>query len=219
MRGPCRARGLIRRAIASTSARACASVTPGRIRPMTRRNRLPARAALEVVPERQPGLQAIGHARVGRQQQPEVRGMTPTTVVSSIVDEDLRPTIDGSPPKRRWNRSQPRRIVGGGARRAVLGAERASERGLGAEHLKEVGGDERRCGAAPDRPSPVSAIVPVAQIAANSAHVVLPSRRSPDRDRTAARAGSRLRSCRARRRRAGRRRDTAAARAASRGRR
>ena len=157
--------------------RAWATVTPGRIRPMTRRNRFPRGPLLEVVPERLPDLETIGHARIRRQQQPERPRHDADDRRRLVVDEDL-PSDDrriaAEAALEQLPAEQDRRR---GARRAVLGAERASERALGAEDLEEVGRSRTPSGAAPDRRRPDSATVPVAQMAPNSAQVVLPSRR------------------------------------------
>ena len=119
--------------------------------------------------------------------------MTPMTVVGSSLTRICRPTIDGSPPKRRSNRSQPSRIVGG-APGALSSARNVRPSALSAPRTwkkLEVTNAERSCSGSP---SPDSATVPVAQMRAE-----LGARRAAfaqvraDPDRRAARAGIRSR--------------------------
>src|SRR6185436_10146081 len=99
---------------------------------------VPARPSLEVAPERLPDLETIGHARIRRQQQPERPGHDADDRRQLVVHEDL-PSDDGrigaEAALEQIPAEQDRRR---GAWRAVLGAERASERALRAEDLKEV---------------------------------------------------------------------------------
>ena len=135
---------VIRPATESTSARACASVTPGRIRPITRRNRLPRGPCSRSF---QNGCQTwrwSGTLESGGSSNRKLRGMTPMTVVRWSLTRMSRPTIEAiaaEAAREQVPAEQNRRVS---AWRAVLGAERASDCALDAEHLKEVRGHERR---------------------------------------------------------------------------
>ena len=170
--------GGIDRAMPSISALASAIVTPGRIRPTTRRKRLPRGPCSR---SGQNGAQTCrwsGTLASSGSNSRNACGMTPMTVVGRSSTRICRPTTDGSPPKRRWKRSQPMSTVGG-APGALSSVRNVRPNALGVPSTSKkfvVTSAARSCSGSP---SPVSATVPLAQIAPSCSKVVVAWRRSP----------------------------------------
>ena len=161
----------------STSARACAIVTPGRMRATTRMNWLPRGPVSNSGQNGCHTCRRSGTPESSGSSSRNARGITPITVVGSSLTRICRPTIDGSPPNRRVKRSHPSRIDCGAPGRPSSSRNVRPKAGSAPRREKKlvVTNDVRSCSGSP---SLVRATVPLAQMPPISENDDVPSRMS-----------------------------------------